>query len=73
MDKESECLGSWLHRYAIVKQFPEGVEEMCLICKDRQFFRVFDGRIDNYNYIKYHNRQCLQPYNPFYSHEYGKK
>lgn len=67
---ESYCLNGYLHRYIIQEQFTDGVIEMCQICKDRYFFKVVDGRIDNNEYLNKHGRQVLLPQHPLYKHEY---
>lgn len=69
---ESQCLGTWLHRFQIMGMWDNGAEEVCLICKKRVFFPVREGAVDNLNYIKYHKRDVLFPAHPQFKHEYGK-
>lgn len=70
---ESECVGTWLHRYQIMGMWEQGVEEVCLICKKRIFTKVVDGRIDNFEYLEHHKRDVLFPQHNYFAHEYGKK
>jgi hypothetical protein len=65
-----KCLGSWLHRYQIKRQYADCVEEICDICKDRKLFRIIQGKVNNYEYLKHHQRQVLLPQHPLYDHEY---
>ena len=67
---ESYCLNGYLHRYKLAEQYTDGVVEMCEVCKDRYFFRVVDGRIDNNEYLSKHARQALMKQHPLFSHEY---
>lgn len=67
---KSKCLGSWLHRFQILAECPEGTEEICEICKLRVFHKVHQGRIDNNKYISYHARDLLTPNHPHFYHEY---
>ena len=67
---ESECLNGYLHRYSIQEHYSEGVVEMCEICKNRKFFRVVDGRVNNVEYLGSHARQALLPQHPLFYHEY---
>ncbi len=73
MNSESKCIHNWLHNYQIVGQHPEGVLEMCVRCKKRLFFKVVAGRIDNYRYVKHHNRQLLQKQNAYFPHEFPNR
>jgi hypothetical protein len=65
----SKCIGSWLHRFEIVEEYSEGVKEVCMICGKTKFFKIIDGKVDNFNYMAYHYRQALPPYHPYYYHE----
>lgn len=67
---KSLCIGTWLHRYIIVRQYGDGIEERCQICGDQQIFKMIDGRADNLEYIDYHMRQVLFPQHPLFHHEY---
>ncbi len=55
--QESECLEGWLHRYVIVEEYPDGVVEICKLCKKRLFFH---NKIPNEIYLAHHLRQTLQ-------------
>lgn len=67
---DSECLNGYLHRFSIQQQYPEGVVEICEICKERRFFKVVDGRVNNVEYLGSHARQALLPQHPLFYHEY---
>lgn len=67
---KSMCHGSWLHRFQIIGEHDLGTLEMCEICKEKVFHPVRHGRIDNFEYIKYHARDVLTPNHSFYFHEY---
>ena len=73
MNKESFCIWNWLHNFQIVGNHSEGVLEMCIRCKKRVFFKTINGRIDNWNYIKYHNKQLLPKNHQYFNHEFEKK
>lgn len=68
----SQCVGSWLHKFVTYKEHLQGIEEICVRCKERIFLKVINGRIDNLNYIDYHKRDILFPQHPYFKHEYGK-
>ena len=70
---KSECLNGYLHNYKQLAFYPWGITEMCEKCKDIQFFKIANGRVDNLNYIDYHQRQCLPKYHPLFKNEYSKK
>lgn len=67
---KSECYGSWLHRFQVLSEHPQGTLEMCEICKTKVFHPVRHGRVDNYRYIQYHARDLLTPVMPAFYHEY---
>lgn len=68
--QNSECCGgAWLHNYQITRVFPDGVEEVCVRCRDIQFFRE---NISNYEYLSYHLRMALQKDNPRFQYEYAR-
>lgn len=69
---KSECLHGWLHRYKIEREWSDGVEEVCEICKDKQLFKVINGQIDNIEYLSYHERDILTKQSNNFEHEYGK-
>lgn len=66
----SQCRNSRLHRFEIVAEFPEGIQERCEICHKKVFFRVIDGKSNNRNYISYHMRDCLPPIHRLFKREY---
>ncbi len=43
---------------------------MCEICHKRVFFHVSQGKVDNLDYLAYHNRQALPVYHPNFLREY---
>lgn len=67
---KSECLHGWLHRYNITREWNDGVEELCEICKDIRYYKTIDGAIDNIEYLSYHERDILTPQSPYFYHEY---
>lgn len=69
---ESQCIGSWLHRYQTLGMWENGISEICSICKNKIFFPVKDGRIDNMEYIDHHKREVLPEWHPYFKHEYAK-
>ena len=70
--QNSQCLGSYLHRFKIVKEWGEQVLEVCDICHKSQFFKVVDGQLDKDNYMSYHVREALGniPIPNYIFHEY---
>jgi hypothetical protein len=70
--EKSQCLGIWLHRYKIVAQFGNAVEERCEICKDTKIFKLGYGPLNNLEYLDYHLREALPPQHPLYEHEHKK-
>lgn len=66
----SNCKSGWLHRFVILREFADGVEEGCIICKKKVYFKIFEGRIDNLNYAKYHIRQGLPRFHNLFYREY---
>jgi len=71
--RNSQCVGIWLHDYQIVGAGPDGVVEMCMRCKDRQYFKMGYGNLSNIEYLDYHLRQALLKQHPLFSHEYPNK
>lgn len=69
---KSFCKGTYLHKYEIIRQYQQGILEMCDRCGKEVFFRVIDGNIDNNNYLNYHMRQVLPKNHPLFPHEYAK-
>lgn len=70
--QRSRCLGIWLHRFKIVKQWDEAVMERCEICHKSKVFQIRNGRVNNNEYIAWHIRQMLVPNHNLFSHEYEK-
>lgn len=68
--KESRCIGSWLHRFQIIEEYPEGVLELCEICKKTKFFKILNGGVDNNKYMDWHIRAALIPNHPLFYHEF---
>ena len=66
----SECMGGWLHRLTVIEQYPECTVELCILCKNKFYFKTVGGNPDNLEYLDYHARQVLFPQHPFYQHEY---
>lgn len=67
----SKCKGAWLHRFNIVEEYPEGIKEVCEICGMSKFFRIIDGKVNNFAYMQYHYRQAIPWFHPYYKHEYN--
>jgi hypothetical protein len=53
-----------------VEEFPEGVLEVCEICKKTQFFKIIDGKVNNQAYMDWHIRSALPIQHPYYYHEF---
>ena len=71
---KSRCKGAFLHRYNILWQTPYITTEVCQLCGKKIHFKIFEGRIDNLEYIRHHMRQVLIPLHNLFKHEYsGKK
>lgn len=67
MDKRSKCQNGYLHSWKITRNFSEGVEEVCEVCKRKKFFKK---NVSNREYLSYHLRQALQPNHKLFYHEY---
>lgn len=72
MFDSSKCRGSWLHRFTIIGQYDQGIQERCGICGKKEFFRVAGGKIDNRKYLAFHMRQALPKVHRLYQHEYAR-
>lgn len=70
--QNSKCLNSWLHRFEIKAEYPQGVMEVCEICKKKKFFRLIEGKVDNANYMSWHIRLALPTFHPLYEREFPK-
>lgn len=71
--RESMCRNRYLHRFELKEQYFEGVMEVCSICGKSKFFRLIDGKLNNYEYMSYHFRQVLPSFHPYYQREYESK
>ena len=67
---KSTCKGTYLHKYEIIAQYPQGILEMCDRCGKEVFFSVINDTVDNNNYLNYHMRQALPKNHPLFAHEY---
>jgi hypothetical protein len=68
----SNCKGTWLHRFKITEQYGNAVKEVCEICGKSKVFKIDEsGRTNNLEYVAYHIRQVLVPQHKLYQHEYG--
>lgn len=68
--QNSLCLNKYLHRFDIVEEYPEGVLEVCQICKHKKFYKVIDDRLNNADYMSYHFANVLPPNHPLYQHQH---
>jgi hypothetical protein len=70
--QNSKCVGSYLHRWTIIKEFPEGVLENCEICHKSKFFKVVGGQVEGNVYMSWHLRLALGniPIPTYIWHEY---
>lgn len=66
----SYCRNSYLHRFKIEKEYDNGVLEICKICSMKKFFKLLDGKLDNYEYMSYHIKQVLPQFHPMYERQY---
>jgi len=74
-DKEwqkSKCIGTWLHKFVILKINERGVHEICERCQQEEVFAVVNQQTDNLEYLSYHLRSALTPNHPLYYAEYPK-
>lgn len=69
--QNSQCKNQWYHRFQIISETPLGVLEMCQICKKKKFFKIIQGRLNNMEYLAYHNREALTPNHNKFKREYG--
>lgn len=67
--QNSKCCNSYLHRFNIKEEYPEGVKEVCEICGMSKFFRVIDGKVSNAEYMSYHLKQALPDFHPYYDRQ----
>lgn len=57
--QNSSCLGRYLHRFKIIKEFPDGVLENCEICHKSKFFKIVGGQLEANSYMSWHLRLAL--------------
>lgn len=69
--QNSQCFNSYLHRFSVKEEYPQGVMEECEICRMRKFFKIIDGKLNNIDYMSYHIRQALPQFHERYDHEYS--
>lgn len=67
--QNSLCKNQYLHRFSIKEEYNEGVKEVCEICGMSKFFRIIEGKVNNYAYMQYHFRQAIPQFHPYYYHE----
>lgn len=70
MLKNSECVLGFFHDFKIMKEFPDGVVEVCRKCRLRKFFK---HKGSNLHYLSYHLRQALQKDNRRFNKEYAAR
>lgn len=68
--QNSTCRNSYMHRFNIVGEYPEGVMEVCQICGTKKFFKIVDGKVNNSGYMSWHQRQGFNPIHPLFSREF---
>lgn len=67
---KSECGNGWLHRYEILEQHADYVMEVCVICHEPAYFKLINGKSDNFDYLDHHLRQALFKAHPQFIREY---
>lgn len=73
MFTDSQCRNGRLHRFTIVGQYDQGIQERCGICGKKEFFRMTtEGKIDNKKYLAFHQRQALPKVHRLYEREYAR-
>lgn len=68
--QNSYCKNSYLHRFSIKEEYPEGVKEVCEICGMSKFFRIIEGKLSNAEYMSYHLKQALPNFHPMYERQH---
>jgi len=68
----SKCKAGYLHRFDLLKEDKDCAIEICQICRTRRFYRVRNGRVNNYKYASEHIRSMLQPAHRLFNREYNK-
>lgn len=69
----SNCKEGWLHDFILLRQLPNGVEEGCRKCRQKRYYKIEKGKINNLLYIKEHIRQALPKSHRLFKREYEKK
>lgn len=72
MFTDSRCRNGWLHRFTIIGQYEQGIQERCGICGRKEFFRAYNGKVDNRKYLAFHMRQALPKVHRLYDREYER-
>lgn len=67
----SKCRGIYLHKFDIVGQYENAVEERCTRCAKQVIFKTYMGKTDNNRYLSFHARQALPKAHNLFEHEYG--
>ena len=57
--QNSQCVGRYLHRLKITKEWGGQVLETCEICHKSVFFKVVDGQLQKDYYLSFHLREAL--------------
>jgi len=66
-----KCVPSFMHKWQELYQTPEFTLEICERCKKNNVVRKdYQGRHEIRNYLKLHERDKLQKYEPRYQREY---
>lgn len=73
MFTDSQCRNGWLHRFTIIGEYEQGIQERCGICGKKEFFRIYGGKIDNRKYLATHMRQALPKQHRLFEKEYGQR
>lgn len=68
--QNSICRNNYLHDFRQVKETRAGFLERCIRCGKQIHF---PGNTPNHVYLSYHIKSALQPGEPLYEHEYGKR
>lgn len=66
----SQCKNNWLHDFKIVGEYLEGVQERCVKCGQKKFFRTIQGQTSNKDYISFHMKQVLPSIHRLFKHEF---
>lgn len=66
----SECVAGFLHEYRTVKQFPEGMLDVCRKCRTAKFFR---NDMPDHLFLSHNLRMAIQMDHPRYHKEHAKR